>query len=212
MAETVSGEARVVDGDSLEIAGRSVRLFGIDAPEFDQTCQKDGEDWSCGRAAKDQLAALVTGQRIECVGQDIDRHGRLVAICAIGRDQINAAMVQQGWALAYRQFSDDYVPAELHAKAQGLGIWSSSFLAPSDYRMAKAPPEVRSKRAADRPSRRDSSVWTGGCTIKGNRNRRGEWIYHLPGMPYYEQTRAEDIFCSEAQAMAAGYRRARVRQ
>lgn len=47
--------------------------------------------------------------------------------------------------------------------------------------------------------------------IKGNRNRRGEWIYHVPGMPYYDQTQPEEIFCSERQAQAAGYRRAIVR-
>jgi endonuclease YncB( thermonuclease family) len=211
-AQALSGEAKVIDGDSLEIAGRLVRLFGIDAPEFDQTCHKDSENWSCGRSAKDKLAALVAGQRVECTGQDVDTHGRLVAICAIGGDQLNQAMVEQGWALAYRQFSDAYVPAELHAKAEGLGIWSSTFMAPSDYRMAKAPPEARSVPRPARASNQQSSAWSGGCTIKGNRNRRGEWIYHLPGMPYYEQTRAEDIFCSEAQAMAAGYRRARVRQ
>jgi len=102
-AQAVSGEAKVVDGDSLEIAGRSVRLFGIDAPEFDQTCQKDGENWSCGRAAKDQLAALVAGQRVECTGQDVDTHGRLVAICAIGADQLNQAVNRRSIGTPYRR-------------------------------------------------------------------------------------------------------------
>lgn len=50
-----------------------------------------------------------------------------------------------------------------------------------------------------------------GCVIKGNRSRRGEWIYHLPGMPYYDVTRPEEMFCSEREAQAAGYRRAIVR-
>lgn len=201
-----------MDGDSLEIDGRSVRLFGIDAPEFDQNCQKDGADWRCGQAAKDQLAAMVAGQRVECVGQGTDPHKRLLAICSIGGDQLNQAMVEQGWALAYRQFSDAYVPAELHARAQGLGIWTSTFMTPGDYRMAKASPQPRSAARGNSAPARQTSSWSGGCVIKGNRNRRGEWIYHLPGMPYYDQTRAEDIFCTEAQAMAAGYRRARVRQ
>lgn len=49
------------------------------------------------------------------------------------------------------------------------------------------------------------------CRIKGNHSRRGDWIYHLPGMPYYDATRAEAYFCTEAQAQAAGYRRAIVR-
>ncbi len=211
-AQTVSGVAKVLDGDSLEIGTHVVRLFGIDAPEHDQTCQKDGADWSCGRASKDQLAAMVDGQQVECEGKGTDPYRRLLAICSIGRDQLNQTLVEQGWAMAYRQFSDAYVPAELHARALGLGIWSSIFVAPSDYRMSKVPGgPVSMARPRSTPSKQ-APPWSGGCVIKGNRNRRGEWIYHLPGMPYYDQTRAEDIFCTEAQAMASGYRRARVRQ
>jgi hypothetical protein len=48
-----------------------------------------------------------------------------------------------------------------------------------------------------------------GCAIKGNRNRRGEWIYHLQGQEYYEDTRPEELFCTEREAQAAGYRRAK---
>jgi hypothetical protein len=68
------------------------------------------------------------------------------------------------------------------------------------------------RRSVARMSPRISnSTANAACRIKGNRNRKGQWIYHLPGMPYYEQTRAEDMFCTEAQARAAGYRRAIVR-
>ena len=62
-----------------------------------------------------------------------------------------------------------------------------------------------------RPAAAPRAVASGSCNIKGNRSRRGEWIYHVPGMPYYEQTRPEELFCSEADARAAGYRRALVR-
>jgi hypothetical protein len=110
------------------------------------------------------------------------------------------------------------VSAEESAKAAKRGIWSGAFQAPEAYRHKdKAAQDVnRSPVAARRAGRASSSDWAGravaNCNIKGNRSRRGEWIYHLPGMPYYEQTRAEDIFCTEAEAQAAGYRRALVRR
>lgn len=211
-AQSVYGDAVAMDGDSLTVSGRPVRLFGIDAPEFDQTCQKDGQPWACGVTAKEQLSGLVAGQRVECQGQGVDQHGRVLAVCFAGGFELNRTMVEQGWALAYREFSDDYVSAELQAKRGGLGIWSSQFVLPWDFRHSKLPP---SPPAVVKPRMRATPqppTWKGGCLIKGNRNRRGEWIYHLPGMPYYEQTRAEEMFCTEAEARAAGYRRAIVRQ
>lgn len=211
-AEVISGGAIAQDGDSLDIGGKRIRLFGIDAPEFDQTCQKDDASWPCGEAAKAQLAELMAGQRVECIGQGVDQYGRMLGICSAGRTQLNQVMAEQGWALAFRQFSDAYVAAELQAKAQRRGIWSSSFEQPSDFRQSKLPPDQRTtatpRVAALRPAK---PVGSGGCAIKGNRNRRGQWIYHLPGMPYYDQTRPEEIFCTEAEARAAGYRRAIVR-
>lgn len=60
--------------------------------------------------------------------------------------------------------------------------------------------------------RQATAARSSACNIKGNHSRRGEWIYHLPGMPYYEQTRPEAMFCTEAEAQAAGYRRAIVRR
>ena len=210
-AQTFQGAVRALDGDSLVVGTQEVRLFGIDAPEFDQTCQKGGVSWSCGQIAKDKLATLVAGQRVECRGHGKDQYGRIVAVCSIGYDEINRIMVEQGWAVAYRQFSDAYVPAEMQAKAHRLGIWDSTFVMPNDYRRSKAAPAAEgASRSRPQPYRQSYRSSTG-CLIKGNRNRRGQWIYHLPGMPYYDQTRAEDFFCTEAEAQAAGYRRAIVR-
>ena len=74
--------------------------------------------------------------------------------------------------------------------------------------MKRAPRRERASRAeVIRPQQVASS---GGCSIKGNQGSNG-WIYHLPGMPFYERTKAEEMFCSEADAQAAGYRRAKVR-
>lgn len=210
-AQSASGDARALDGDSLVVGGREVRLFGIDAPELDQTCEKGGSSWPCGQVAKDQLAALVARQQVDCRGQGVDQYNRVLAVCAAGHDELNRIMVEQGWAVAYRQFSDAYIAQELHAKTHGLGIWSSTFAVPSEHRQSKLPAARPVASAPRRAAARQPEPWSGGCVIKGNRNRPGEWIYHLPGMPYYDQTRPEEIFCTEAQAQAAGYRRAIVR-
>lgn len=212
VAQTLSGPAIVTDGDSLTVAGRKVRLLGIDAPELDQTCNSNGQTWQCGQVAKEQLGSLVTAQTVTCHGQGIDQYGRVLAVCTAGHNELNQAMVEEGWALAYRQYSETYVPAELRARAENRGIWASQFVKPSEYRQSKSSREPRrSEQRMERRATARPSPWTGGCTIKGNRNRRGEWIYHLPGMPYYDRTRPEEIFCTEAQAQAAGYRRAIVR-
>ena len=211
-AQTASGAARAVDGDTLELAGKRVRLFGIDAPESDQTCQKDGTSWACGKMATEQLSALLKGQNVDCQGSGVDQYGRMLAVCTAGPEQLNEVMVEQGWAVAYRQYSNDYVPAELRAKNNHLGMWSSTFMLPSDYRHSKLPPALTTEPAKRQRLNAQPPQGTGGCLIKGNRNRRGEWIYHIPGMPYYEQTRAEEMFCTEEQALRAGYRRAIVRQ
>lgn len=211
-AQAVSGNAEVMDGDSLVVGGTKVRLFGIDAPEYDQQCSKDGQDWPCGQEAKRQLEAMVSGQRLECRGVGKDTYGRILSVCSAGGFELNRSQVEQGWAVAYREFSDAYLGAELQAKANRLGIWGGSFVSPSEFRNAKLAPMPAIPRAARTASpRRSFASQSQGCVIKGNRNRKGQWIYHLPGMPYYDATRPEEIFCSEAQAQAAGYRRAMVR-
>lgn len=208
--QVMSGTATAVDGDSLVVDGQKVRLFGIDAPEFTQTCTRDGETWECGKAAKEQLSALVSGAHVECRQLATDGFGRAVSTCVAGSEDVNRTMVEHGWAVAYREFSTDYVGAEQQAKRNGQGIWGGSFELPSDFRSSQQPKQpMAGTRTA--PPRRAAPARFSGCVIKGNRNRRGEWIYHLPGMPYYEATRPEEIFCTEADAQAAGYRRAIVR-
>ena len=200
------------DGDSLTVGSRQVRLFGIDAPEFDQTCNRNGERWSCGSEAADYLSRLVTGRDVRCRLVSTDQYDRAVSRCTVGTTDINAAMVESGFATAFRQYSSDYTAAEARAKAAKRGIWAGTFEAPRAYRREEK--QARSI-ATSRPVRSQgrSNAWASrsACVIKGNQNRRGQWIYHLPGMPYYDRTRAEQLFCSEAEAQAAGYRRAIVR-
>ena len=214
-AEVMTGPVTVSDGDTLSMTGTRIRLFGIDAPENAQTCQRAGETWECGKEAAARLASFLDGKEVQCERRDTDGYGRMVAVCRAGGLDLGEVMVGSGLAVALPKFSDAYVETEARARRGKLGLWGSVFETPAAYRAAQpaAPQAVR--RTPPRPSaQRGSSAQRNGvgCVIKGNRNRKGQWIYHLPGMPYYDPTRAEEMFCTEEQAVAAGYRRAIVRQ
>jgi endonuclease YncB( thermonuclease family) len=204
----LSGPAHAGDGDSLTISGISVRLYGIDAPELGQFCRRGGVPWKCGEEAKRQLQAMVEGQQVSCRRIETDEYGRTIAVCTAGRRELNKAMVESGWATAFRRYSDAYIADEMHARTAGLGIWSSEFETPADYRHRNQRRQAIVTRPPEPVTARQSpSLPRSGCLIKGNHSRKGEWIYHLPGMPYYDQTRAEEMFCTEADAQAAGYRK-----
>lgn len=209
------GFGTAVDGDTLVVGGERVRLFGIDAPELHQTCQRNGEDWSCGTAAAAQLAQMIAGQQVFCDSMGKDQYQRTLSHCVAGTTDINRTMVALGFAVAYRRYSQEYVAAEAMAQAGKRGVWAGAFQRPDEYRHA-AQASSTGSTGGGRPGRAESARDWGAraqanCNIKGNRNRKGQWIYHLPGMPYYDQTRPEEIFCTEAEAQAAGYRRAIVR-
>lgn len=216
-AASLTGIGRSIDGDSLMVGKQEVRLFGIDAPEFTQTCIRDGKAWACGSAAADQLAKLVDGKQVTCAALGSDRYGRTLARCRVGGTDLNRVMVASGYALAFRRYSMDYISAEDSAKANKRGIWSGTFQLPSAVRHADDDHQVANPAPEQRPSNERPVVFSsrlkpqtnGSCNIKGNQSRRGERIYHLPGMPYYAQTVAEQTFCNEAEARSAGYRRSR---
>ena len=127
--QSLAGVPRIADGDSLELAGTRIRLSGIDAPEFGQTCTKDGSVYACGQMARDMLARLAAG-RIVCEGWERDRYGRLLARCRAGGVDINAAMVDRGWAVAYGGYQDE----ERVAREAGRGLWAGSFERPQAWR------------------------------------------------------------------------------
>jgi endonuclease YncB( thermonuclease family) len=213
-ANIIEGPAEVIDGDSLRVGGTEVCLFGVDAPEYGQSCFSNGSQVACGIMAKEALEGLIGGAILVCAAQETDTFGRTVARCSTSGVDVGAALVASGWATAFRRYGDDYVGVEARARAARAGIWQWDFERPEDYRasqqVAQAP--QRPSRTATRGSATARRFERDGmCLIKGNHSRRGEWIYHLPGMPYYDDTRAEAYFCTEAQAQAAGYRRAIVR-
>lgn len=134
VAEPLIGQASVIDGDTLELHGERIRLMGIDAPESGQLCQLHGEPWRCGQTSALALADHIEGKTITCVGDDLDRYGRTLAVCRLGPEDVNRWMVEQGWALAYRKYSTAYIVDEDTARAGRRGIWASVFTPPWDWR------------------------------------------------------------------------------
>ncbi len=124
------GRARALDGDSLVLDRVEIRLSGIDAPEFRQTCSKAGRTWPCGREAARRLRDLVGGRVLTCAGRASDAHGRLLAVCRAGDREINRWMVENGWAVSF----DAYPAAERAARAAGRGLWAGEFERPADWR------------------------------------------------------------------------------
>ena len=130
----ISGSARVIDGDTLMVGSKRVRLFGIDAPESDQRCRAAGRSWTCGREASRALAGRIDGLPIACDERTRDDYGRSVAVCRRGGTDLNRWMVAQGWALASRRYSQDYVAAERTAKSSRRGMWRGESVPPWEWR------------------------------------------------------------------------------
>lgn len=208
--EVLTGVVRITDGDSIRLDGHAtrIRLFGIDAPEDRQTCRNEhGVDWACGEWVTLQVRARFEGATATCEHRDTDRFGRMVAVCRVAGRDINEEIVRQGWAVAYRQFSVDYVAAENDARAKGAGLWSHAFTEPALFRRQEqvAQAQTTSRLRADDPS--------ADCSIKGNISSNGR-IYHMPHNRDYDRTtidesRGERWFCTPQEAEAAGWRPAR---
>lgn len=198
------GKVRASDGDSLRMGDKRIRLFGIDAVEGAQTCEINGEDWACGRASRRALERLTDGQVVTCMVRDMDRE-RFVSVCSAGGIELNAQMVRRGWAVAYTDYSHDYIDEEAAARAEGLALWRSNFERPHAYRA-----RLRAEQEAGRTPQAAPSA---DCNIKGNISRNGAKIYHMPGQRDYGRTRinensGEEWFCSPENAEAQGWRRA----
>ena len=137
-AATVIADVKVVDGDTLSFEGLgvTVRLDGIDAPESRQACESaEGERYECGMAATRALKEKIAGKPVRCEGDQRDRYGRLLATCftSNGAD-LNGWMVKQGHALAYRRYSERYVPQEEMAREGKRGLWAGRFVKPWNWR------------------------------------------------------------------------------
>lgn len=133
-AEDLVGRASVIDGDTIEIHGQRIRLHGIDAPESRQLCEKNGHEYRCGQQASLALADMVGQAVIRCLPNGVDRYKRIIGVCFKADQDLNRWMVRNGWAVAYRRYSKDYVTDEESASSAGIGIWAGQFETPENWR------------------------------------------------------------------------------
>jgi endonuclease YncB( thermonuclease family) len=203
---SITGEARVVDGDTLTIGAVRVRLEGVDAPELDQTCSRGAirgwilGSWKCGKEAADHVARLVRDRAVRCDSRGTDAYGRMLGVCTVEGLEINADLVRQGLAWAFVKYSQRYVAVEGEARAAKRGIWQAE---------TKPAWIWRAERWQAAEGERPPGT-TEACLIKGNITRSG-LIYHMPWDRWYDKTRIETAkgerwFCSIAEAEAAGWR------
>ena len=146
IAEEISGIPKVVDGDTIHINNYKFRLEGIDAPEMRQQCKKESfkisfldgfifyKDYSCGRVSKEKLITKINTSKIKCISSSKDRYKRYIATCFKGKTNLNQWMVRNGFAIAYRRYSKKYVPDEVFAKENKLGLWQGKFMEPEKWR------------------------------------------------------------------------------
>lgn len=138
LADSIYGRASVIDGDTIEINGQHIRLLGIDAPEKAQSCyRQSGEPWRCGPAAAIALSEFIGFQPVNCLPKNIDRYGRTVAKCLVNGNDIEEYLVRNGYAVAYRRYSMEYIKAENDARDNSKGIWKGSLQMPWDWRRHK---------------------------------------------------------------------------
>lgn len=194
----LSGPAKIKDGDTLAVGTQVVRLAGVDAFENSQNCNSaSGRRYNCGAKAENFIKSLTRGG-VVCSGTVYDRYDRLIAHCQAGGVDVGEAMVSNGYALAYRKYSSEYVSVEIRARASAQGAWAGSFIPPWEYRAARWSAAAQETPSPD-------------CPIKGNINRKGERIYHAPWSRSNKRTKVntakgEKWFCDEAEALSAGWR------
>lgn len=138
-ADDLIGKASVVDGDTPEIHGTRIRLWGIDAPEFDQLCRdEDSNLYRCGQKVSNALFDFIARRPVECVEVDRDRYKRAVSVCTVGGTDIADWLVRNGLALDWPLYSkDSYAAAQNEAKQEQRGMWIGSFKEPWTYRACR---------------------------------------------------------------------------
>lgn len=138
LASTNTGRASVIDGDTIEIHGERIRLFGIDSPESNQLCETNGRRWRCGQEATWYLDGLTAGRVVACEVVDRDRYGRAVAHCYVDELSLNEAMLSSGWAITYRCYARAwlarFMALEDDAAENRRGMWSGNFEPPWVHR------------------------------------------------------------------------------
>ncbi len=200
----ISGLPRVVDADTIDVAGQRIRLGGIDAPEMSERCQRgDGRSWPCGQWATDQARAMLDGQRLRCVDLGARSHRRVVGRCYLDGQDVAIRLIEAGAARTCHRFAREqgqeaaYLAAEARAIEARAGIFGGPLNPLAGFCVPRSEP---------RQAQAENT-----CNIKGNVSANGR-IYHMPGQRDYDRVSmarpGARWFCSEEAAQAAGWRRA----
>jgi endonuclease YncB( thermonuclease family) len=198
-AKPLQGRGLVVSAEVLKVGGQVIRLTGVEAPDRNQRCGLPGKrTWTCGRSAEYALQRLAGGKELHCDLSGTDDAGRALGVCRHGDVEINAQLVKEGHVFASEGLLARYSSQQDEARRQKVGIWKGDAERPSVYR-AKRWDEAKRKSPE-------------GCPIKGRVVSRAK-IYVLPWSPDYDGVhiragRGERWFCSEQDAVAAGWRAA----
>ena len=133
----IIGQASVIDGDTIEIHGKKIRLFGIDAPEAGQICRNQyGKKYRCGQQASFALQQRIQNKNLRCALVGRDSYNRMLGRCFLKKNglDLNRYMVRSGHALAYRRYTHLYHREEIYARKQKKGLWQGPFKHPEKWR------------------------------------------------------------------------------
>ena len=120
-----SQDVKITDGDTIKINGEKIRFSGIDTPELNQTCVKEGVKNSCGLTAKQILIDKIIDNKVKCIKEGKDRYKRILAECFVNNESLSRYLVRSGYAFAYRKYSKKFIIDEDYARANKLGMWLS---------------------------------------------------------------------------------------
>ena len=136
--KSLDNSIRIIDGDTIILNSEKIRFYGIDTPEKKQNCKdRNGLSYPCGEFATNELKKIISSGQLFCKKRATDRYGRSISICYVNGVDINSLMVKNGWALAYRKYSRDYIDEENEAKDKKVGMWAGKFIAPWRWRKLK---------------------------------------------------------------------------
>lgn len=134
----LTGRVSVIDGDTLELQGERIRIWGVDAPESRQTCARAGAAYRCGQVSANELDRWIGGRPVTCIQEDTDRYRRIVARCRIDDVDVGGWLVRQGHAVRYPDYAGvAYIVEELSARREGRGVWAGEFDNPWDWRRSQ---------------------------------------------------------------------------
>jgi len=200
----------VTDGDTLTCDGTKFRLHGIDAPELNpnQIClDEKGKEWKCGVAARDALVKWIANRIVQCDDKGIDKvhRDRRIGICFVDGKELNEWLVREGWALNFEPYAKGrFLAAQKDAEENRRGMWKGCFAAAWDLRHWKK--DARLMGSPCPPDAGERIFPEAACSIKGSRNHK----YHMPGCGSYNSTtNVVRWFCSEDEARAEGYTKAK---